>query len=440
MIRSLNNMTVFSNIHSLLRTRSLRQTLFVYGGSLVNGGSLFLLNILLARALEKPVFGMFSLSVFVLSSIAELSDFGLNTGLLRFAPYYLASGEQDKLAQLVKTIWRWRVSLTIVLTAGGVVLASPIARYLLGQPEITPYLMYASVGIGGVIMLGFLTTFLQAQQRFFYQASIQSLKGVLRLALAVALYVLGVRNLFAYLTVYIVVPWLLFLVNYHVFPRGFRSQVIDPEVKTKLHAQLARFSFWLTVSSLAAIMAGKADQVIISHYLGLEEVAIYTIAWQLIQFFPLIYNSVTSVMMPKASSLHTVADLRSYVFQAFRSLSVGVILLALLIYPSQYIIHVLFSGSYDAAMPIYLILAYGMLLNIVSVPFSLVMNVYNRTSLTAASSLIQLVLTIVLTLIFIRWYGIMGVAYTFAFSMVTQVAWNVGWALYLLKKQEFRVE
>jgi transcription elongation factor GreA len=172
---------------------------------------------------------------------------------------------------------------------------------------------------------------------------------------------------------------------------------------------------------------------------GHEEVAVYTIAWQLLQFFPLIYTSVSSVMMPKASSLKTVADLRKYVFQAWRWLSVGAIVIAVLIYPSQYIIHLLFGGVYDAAMSIYLVLAYGMLLNIVSVPFSLIMNVYNRTSIIAASSIIQLIFTIVVTLIFVRWYGIMGVAYTFVFSMVTQIIWNVGWALHLLKKHQFQV-
>jgi O-antigen/teichoic acid export membrane protein len=267
-------MHVFRAVKQVLQTKSLRHTVFVYVGSLVNGGSLFLLNIILARALSKPIFGIFSLSVFVLSTIAEVSDFGLNAGLLRFAPYYIATGEYDKLSQLVRTIWQWRVSLTVVLTAICAIFSKFIAIYLLGQPLVAPYLLYASLGIGGVILLGFLTTFLQASQRFIYQAIVQSLKGLLRLIIVIVLYVSGVRNLYAYLTVYVAVPWLLFLFNYRALPSGFRQQVVGKDIRMQLHGQLARFSFWLTVASLASILSGKADQVIISHYLGLEDVAL----------------------------------------------------------------------------------------------------------------------------------------------------------------------
>ena len=288
-------------------------------------------------------------------------------------------------------------------------------------------------------MLGFLATFLQSRQRFFYQASVQSLKGFLRLLIVVILAILGIKSLFAYLSVYIFVPWILFLANYGVFPEKFREVEVDQEVKSKLHSQLAKFSFWLTISSLLAIAGGKIDQVMISHYLGLEQVAVFTVAWQLIQVFPVLYGSISSVLMPKISALANKIDLVIFVKRVFKWVLVGTIGIALLIYPSQYLINFLFGQKYAAAMPVYLILAYGFLLNILAIPFSMAVTIFNKTHIMAIGAFFQLVLMVICNLVFIPRYGIMGVAYTYIISLVALFAWNVAWAFYLIKKKDFVV-
>ncbi len=433
-------MSILLRIKTILQKRALHQAFFVYVGSMVNGVSLFALNIILARILNQELFGIFSLSVLVLMTVAELSDFGLNMGLLRFAPYYIATNQPDKLKQLIKTIWRWRTALTLVLTIGGVVLAYPLSRFVFGQIKLTPYLIFASLGIGGVILLGFLATYLQAKQRFFYQASLQSLKGFLRLLIVVVLAWLGVKSLFVYLSVYVCIPWLLFLLNFKVLPENFRKTEVDIEVKKKLHAQLAQFSFWLTVSSFMSILVSRVDQVMVSRLLGLEEVAVFTVAWQLIQFFPVIYSSISSVLMPKISSLTDKESLKVFVKRSFKWVAVVVVGLGMLVYPSQYLIHFLFGVKYDASMPIYVILAYGYLLGVLVVPFSLVINVFNKTHWVTVSGVMQMVVTLVGNIIFIPLYGIMGAAYTFAVGAILTFIWNVALAVVLLKRAAFIVE
>ena len=427
-------------IQSIFKKRALHQTAFVTVGSLINGVSLLVLNIVLARALSQEFFGIFSLSVLALSTMAEVSDFGLNLGLLRFAPYYIATNQTDKLKQLVKTIWRWRVMLTWVLTVGGIIFSYPLAKYLFGQAKIASYLAYSFLGIGGVILLGFLATYLQSRQRFFYQASVQSLKGFLRLVIVVILAIFGVKNLFAYLSVYIFVPWILFLINFGVFPKKFRQVQIDEGVKRNLHSQLAKFSFWLTISSLMGIVGGKIDQVMIGHYLGLVDVAVFTVAWQLIQVFPVLTGSITSVLMPRISAFRDKKDLTVFVKRVFKWVFVGAIVIAFLIYPSQYLINFLFGQKYAVAMPVYLILAYSLLLNILAIPFSMTIVVFNKTHIMTIATFINLVIFVAFNLVFIPRYGIMGAAYTYVISMLANFVWNTVWAIYLIKKKNFVVE
>ncbi|MBI2037818.1 MAG: oligosaccharide flippase family protein [Candidatus Magasanikbacteria bacterium] len=433
-------MEIVSRLKLILQKKALHQTIFVYTGSMVNGLSLFALNIVLAKIFNQELFGIFSLSVLVLMTVAELSDFGLNMGLLRFGPYYIATDQPDKLKQLLKTIWRWRVSLSIILTVAGLVLAYPLARYLLGQVKLTPYLAFASLGIGGIILLGFLATYLQTKQRFFYHASLQSLKGFLRLVIVLILLFFGVKNLFAYLSVYILVPWVLFIANFKVFPEKFREVTVDASIKNKLHSQLARFSFWLTVSSFMSIFVSRIDQVMVSRLLGLVEVAIFTVAWQLIQFFPIVYSSITSVLMPKISSLTKKEDLVIFVKRSFKWVLVVVAGLGIIIYPSQYLIQFLFGDKYIASMPVYLILAYGYLLTVLAVPFSLVINVFNKTHWVAISGVAQILINLAANMVFIPMYGIMGAAYAFAMATIFTFLWNVALAIYFLTRKEFAVE
>lgn len=430
-------MKLLEHLQSIYKKQALRQTGLVIAGSLVNGASLFTLNIVLARALSQSQFGIFSLAMLALLTVGEISDFGLNLGLLRFGPYYIATGQTDKLKQLVKTIWGWRVSLSAILTIGGVVFSYPLAKYIFGQPEISLYLAFSFLGVGGVVLLGFLATFLQSRQRFLRQATVQSLKGLLRLLIVAVLAFAHVTNLFAYISAYIFVPWILFFFNYSVLPENFRKVVIDGEVKKNLHAQLARFSFWLTISTLVSLLVGKIDQVMISHYLGLEQVAIFTVAWQLIQVFPIIYGSIGSVLLPKISGLPDKTTLALFVRRTSKWILVGVIGLAILIYPSQYLIHFLFGEKYTAAMPIYLILAYSMLTTIMATPFSLAITAFNRTQIGAMAGVLQMFIVTICNLVFIPRYGIVGAAYTFAITNVAQMVWAMAWSVYLIKKKEF---
>jgi O-antigen/teichoic acid export membrane protein len=376
----------------------------------------------------------------VLGAIAELSDFGLNAGLLRFLPYYLSTEQPDKVKQLLKTIWQWRIGLVGALTVGGVLGAYPLARYVFDQTAIYPYLMYAASGVGGVILLGLVAVYLQASQRYVYSAALQSLKGLVRLVIAVILWLAGVHNLYAYLSVYVLVPWVLFLINFSVFPKGFRRQIVEPTVKKSIQSQLGKYSFWLTVSSLIAVVGSRIDQAMISHYLGLAEVALFTVAWQFIQLLPVFYSSINSVLMPKISALHTKAEIVSFFKKMLKWGSLGTVMAALFIYPSQYLIVLFFGQSYAPAMPLYVILAYSLMGNIFALPFSLIISVFNRTHLVAYSGFVQFAIMIIGNLMFIPRYGIMGAAYTFALSMGVLVLWNIVCALYLLKKHDLVIE
>lgn len=435
-VRLGGNLTLLKRIITIARKKTLHEVSFVYAGSFLNGVSLFLLNLVLARSLKPESFGAFSLSVLVLGTVSELSDFGLNSGVLRFVPYYMRNDQTAKLKQLVKTVWLWRVGLSIVLMVGGLALSPWIAQSIFDQPGITQYVRLSFWGIGGVVLLGFITTYLQATQRFVHTSTLQALKGVLRVAVVGLLLLVGVTDLTVILGVYIGVPWILLVASYRFLPTGFWRVKTEPAVKREIHKNLARFSFWLTIWSLCTIISARVDQSLISRFLGLEEVALYAVAFQFVFVYSLGLQSITSVLLPKTNAMTNRDELKRLVRHMWRYLLPTTALLAVLIYPTQFLVIWFFGNTYAAAMPLYLVLSYSMLLTFLTIPFSLIITVYNKTELVAFAGAIQLVLNVVLCYLFIPHYGLLGAGYVFGLGIVVSQIYNALAAAYLIKKKE----
>lgn len=429
-------MTWFDRALMIARKKTLHEFSLVYFGAFLNGLSLFLLNLILARSLSTELFGAFSLSVLVLGTVSELSDFGLNSGLLRFVPHYLRNQQEAKLKQLVKTVWLWRVWLSAILTFGGLMLAPVIARVIFDQPSITAYVRLSFWGIGGVVLLGFVTTYLQATQRFTYTSTLQALKGVLRVLVVGGLLLMGIKDLTAILFVYIGVPWALLLGSYRFLPNRFLQIKTDPKIKQEVHKNLARFSFWLTVWSLCAIISARVDQSLISRFLGLEEVALYAAAFQFVFVYSLGLQSLTSVLLPKMNAMNSRSEVWHFARHVWRYLVPSAAVLAVLIYPTQFLVRWFFGEAYQAAMPLYLVLSYSMLINFLSTPISLIITVYNRTELVAFAGLIQLIVNVGLCYWLIPQYGLIGAGLVFGIGIVVSQLYNMVAALYLLKKKE----
>lgn len=426
-------------VKNIISRKALQNVSFVYFGSLINGASLMLINIILARLLSKDIFGIFSLSIMVLTTVAEMSDLGLNGGLLRFGPYYIKNNQTEKLKQLVKTIWRWRVWMSIAITLVGMAAAPLLAHNLFNRPETLPYLMFSFLGVGGVILLGFTATFLQAQERFSNNAALQSLKGLLRLILVVILYYSGITSLFVYLLIYIAVPWLLFAYSYRYLPDNFNQVRIDEESKKNLHHDLARFSFWLTIWSLTAILSSRVDQTMLAHMLGLEQVAAYTMAFQFVYLYSLGLQSVSAVLLPKINGLKSNDEVWAYAKMVFRWILPASGLALLLIYPSKFVIALFFGAKYIDSIPVYLVLSYSMIISFIGIPFSLIITAFNRTQLVAFSGFLQLVANVLLNLYLIPKYGVVGAGLTFAFGIALSFVYNVFSSTYLFKYQKISV-
>lgn len=415
------------------------QASVVYAGMLGNGACLFLVNVFLGRFLDKASFGSFSLAILALSTLAELSDFGLNAGFLRYGSYYSARGEEGKLLQLVRLVWRWRVRLSVLLTVFGVAFARPIAEIVLNAPALAGTLAFSFLGVGGTVFLGFVATYLQLRERYVANAVVQFLKGFLRFAFIYGIVHAGFAGPYALVLGFIVVPWILFIFVSRLLPAGFYSAPSFASEHVAVARQLKSYSFWIALWSFAAIFAGRVEQIVLSSLMGLEAVAVFAAASQFMQAYSLGAQAVSTVLAPKAGAIRSAQELSSLMHRSFRPLIWLSFALIPFIILSSRLIPLVFRASYADAMPVYIVLSIGYIGFMLNAPFSLAISAYNKTVFYAVLGAFQVVLSIALNYLFIPSYGVLGAALAFTVTSFVILAATGACASYLMRTREIAI-
>jgi O-antigen/teichoic acid export membrane protein len=415
--------------------KSVKEIAITYAGSLGAGIALFAANALLGRALGAAEYGALSLALIAVSMIAELSDFGLNAGLIRFASYYHAHKEKEKLYALLHLVWGWRIRLAAAMTLGGALLAAPAARYILRAPDLAPLIVFSLIGVGGVVLLGFATTALQAMQRYRASAALQLAKGAVRLGAIAGLVYAGVTDLYALVAGFVAAPWILLAIAMPLLPPFLRTKP-SAENTAALRKTVRSFSAWLAVWSFAAIVAGRIEQIALSALMGLEAVGLYTTAHQLLQFMVMGTQAISTVIAPKIAGARSRAELLALA----RTVNTRLIVLAAALAPAliatQYAIPLFFGIKYAAAMPLYAIMSVSYLAYVLVIPPSLIITAYRETRAFAVIGISQIAITIISNCLFIPRLGAAGAAWAFALGCAFVYAANTAVALRLISQRK----
>ncbi len=423
---------MFVAMKEFLQRDVIRHTMIVYGGSFINSAALFLANVIVARLLSVESMGVFTIALLTLGAVTEMSDVGLNAGLTRFVPVFEVHQSRAKLQWLFHTVRRFRIWFSIGITSVGCIFSSAIAEHIFHRPEIASMLRISFLGVGGVILLGFAVTYLQASQRFVLSSTFNAVKGISRLLFVLALYVYGNTSVLVLLAGYILLPWALAVIAYSFIPQEVRKQIpsLDISEVQTLRSELFHFSSFMTLWSVVAIIASRVDQVMISRYMTLEDVALYGVAMQCTLGLSLLSQAITTVLAPRLHRLESFSDVQKLIRKTFLCLCPLLGVLFCIIYPTQWLLPIFFGESYRSAMHVYLWLMYSMAFTFISIPFYLLLTYFRKTHIIAYSALFQLALVIVLNTSLIPRFGLIGAGMTFALVTFLVQLYTMSFALY----------
>ncbi len=349
-------------IKAIFQTATLKQSSVTLFGTLVNGilGTLF--YIVTARFLGPADFGLLIVAITSLTLVADIADFGTNTGLVKFV-----SGNIEKNKTLAYEILK--ISLVIKLVVWlvililGYILAPFIAEYLFRKEELVTPLRLSFIGVGGALLFTFATSALQSLQKFFTWSLINITTNFLRLIFIIVLFYVYLINSQNSLIVYVAMPFLGFFLALLFLPT---KDILS--ARTSLPNNLLRFNLAVAVFTVFAAISARLDTFIAARLLSAHDVGIYGSATQLTSAIPQLISALGVVAAPKFASFDTKEKMMVYM-KKFQLLVIGIALVGLLAIPLGYIfIPIVYGVEYVAAITPFVILLIAMLVFLISIP------------------------------------------------------------------------
>ena len=424
-------MDILKNFSQILKTKTISHSIITVAGTAINGILGVLFFIYLARVLGPENFGIFSVSIVVLTLISDIADFGINTGLINFVSRHISENSAEAFRFLKLGLTLKLINSIIVLIAG-FLLAPFIARYVFLKPELTYYLTLSFIGVGGAMLFSFSTNALQSLQKYQSWSILNIFSNVLRLLSVVLLSAVLMLNTQNALFAYIFFPFFGFFVSLILLPKKFLTVKNERSVLKEFF----HYNKWVAFSILVAAISSRLDSFFVTRFLTIEQTGFYSVGVQLSSILPQFTYAIAAVAAPKIASHTDKGDLLKYL-KKLQLLCLGIAAAGLLLSPLVfYFLPLVYGQEYVASIWPFLLLLYAQLIFLLSTPaHQTIFYYFSNPKIFVGISALILVVLIILNIILVPQFGIIGAAIT---VLVGAIINFIIPSLYVLKRLKGR--
>lgn len=419
------------NWFNLLHSATFRQSLFTTSVTIVNGllGAIFF--ILVARFLGPTEFGLFSIAIATTSLIADIADFGTNTGIVRFVPKYLIESS-DKAYKLLKLSLEVKAVVWLMILVSGYFLAPFIAQVFFDKPSLAFSLQLALIGAGGAMLFSFVQSSLQAFQKYRLWSLVNISANFLRLLIFGVLGIIGLAGLTSSLFVYIGLPFFGFLLGLCFLPTG---KIISAKNEVVMFKDFRNFNVAVGIFTVIAAFSGRIDTYLGARLLSPQDLGIYGAAVQLNSFILQIIGAIGVVVAPKFASFDTLVKMTSYL----KKLQVMVLLLVAILLLGSPLASVFlpwfYGNGYESLPLVFILYLIGMLIYLIAVPVhTAIFYYYARPQVFIYVALGHLLLVYLLGIFLTQQFGIVGLTLAVVAGMVFNLLVPLFYVLNRIKK------
>ncbi len=310
-------------------------------GQIISSASSFLLAIAFANLLPKEIYGTYKyiLSVCSILTIPTLS--GMNTAIVQA----VARGYEGSFIQTLKIKIRWGMlgGLASFILAG--------YYYFQGNTTLTISFLVSTVFLPFMDSFAIYDSLLQGRKLFGISTKYGIFSQIIAIASLVATLFLT-KNLFLILLAYFI-PWT--LVRFIFFKLTLKKFPPNPQQDPKTIS----YGKHLSLIGIIGTVAAYLDRILIFHYLGAAEVAIYLIAIAPIEQIKGLFKNIPTLVLPKLAQ-RSFEEINSVLYRRLLQLFLiggGIALIYILIAPyffkiffPKYISSINFSQLYALAI------------------------------------------------------------------------------------------
>lgn len=398
-----DHMTV-KELTSLYSSKGLQQSLFTLVGNTAATGISAISLILISRILGPNSFGEFSVAFAIAMIVIRLVDAGYGAAALKYA------GETTS-REIIKDVFSSTLRIRIICTVVIWLALLPFAFFFTQLLKLsTTWLFVSAVLLGvGTAYFEFLVTQLQSLQLFSKAILVNAIQAIIKLTLVLVLWFSQIKNVQTFFSLYIAAPFFPFLLSKYLLPDWLELNLthLNQSITTKLHT-MARHT------AISFIASGFVDNILIlfvQGYLTTYEAGLLGGVSRIALLFSLMSTSLGQVLFPRVSRYKQASDRMAFFWKAIGIAILCFIGYLILIPLSYWLIYFSIGSEYLQGLFVLQIILAAAVLQIASVPFAAFFYSFHRPSYFSITGVIQVVITILGSIIFIPHYGLLAAAW-----------------------------
>lgn len=410
------------NIRGYFFTETAKDTTIVLlstSANVIAGGLFFLI---VPRILGPAAYGLFSTVVATALMITSIANFGIDTGILRFA-----SKNSKNFNSILILALKSYLIMGIVVSTAGILTSSLIADYL-NQPSISPLLKIAFSSTIFLLLTNFFTAALQAKNEFFKASLINTSSNMSRLILvAFAIYFYKVDILILTL-IFFFVPIISVVTGKILLPFKFENE--DSSKFLIFH----KYNFWIALSLI--ISSIPFDHYFLLKLTGATQTGIYAAPFKLLTVAYQFGGNFTRVLASRFSSFDNEKKAVEFVkksipFPVFFSLC---LVLVNILNP---ILSKIFTEQFVGLPLILNVLSVGFIFFFLStIPSSLILYYFGKSQISFWITALRYSVFIILLVIFVPSKAALGAAFAFTISELLSFLLMTSYVIYAFSSRK----
>lgn len=419
------------NLLAIIKTKTIKDSAVTFTGTFLAGflGAIF--YILLAKYLGPENFGLFSVSVLVLTLLVDVGNLGTNTGIVRFVGKYIGF-DKDKALKFLKLGLEIKLIVAFLVGLVGYFLVPFVALNIFQKTEFVLPLRIAIWGMVGLMSFSFVTSSLDALQKYKHSNFLSVATNAFRLIVVLILFSISSLTLPLSLVIYGTVPLLGFF-----FGLKFLPNFLIVKNEWGVSKEFFGFNAWVALFAAIAAIASRLDSFIASRFLDLRELGIYSVAVTLVSIVPQVVLALGVVVAPKLASFES--DEKAVGYLKKLQIFVGALCLLGIIVGiplSSVFINNFYGAAYSESVLPFSILLISQALFLFSVPIhSAVIYYFSYPKLFVFTSVIHILIISILGWVLIQNFGYMGAAVTSLIGSVSNFVIPTLWVINKFKKR-----
>jgi len=331
-----------------------KSSLIVFIGVFLSKLFTYAYRIIIARHFGPEVYGLFSLALMMLGFFVAFSLIGLDSGLVRYIPFYRGKKQQNKIRYLFKFTFKTILSLSVLFGIILFLLSDIISINIFHNPDLSLFLkVFAPLIPISVISSYFLAAIIGYEKigwySFIHNIS-QNAGNVIFILLLIFLGLEVISVPFSYLLGILTVFILAYFVGKYHVPAIFEKSSIKEKEKNAIKREVLKYSTPLLFFSIIHIILYGIDSFFIGYFKGATEVGFYNAAVPIaliLSIAPLLFIKLFFPMISREygkKNLNLIKGLSKQIGKWIFFINLPIFILMML-FPGK-IINILFGADY----------------------------------------------------------------------------------------------